>query len=580
MKEKIFCILRRITEPVSLLGLLSALTILWGCFLVSCSENKERAIHPFEKYFDFSEEILRLEKENPLIKKNLTKGEKTESITDTVNWKNELAPFLEADINKPQFKDSYEIISKENSVKYVSKEKNLPVKIMEILYSEDEISEVFIKREVDNFITKSHYELRYFPKNGYSISAKQSVLFLYNEEFFLEGKFTSVKEGKWRVALKIKTENSEEEIPFHFNLKKMDGQFSAEILNAEEKIFCNEVFIKKDSIFISPPVFQSQLKGKFISDTLIEGAWYNYSKGADYIIPFVAEFAKEERFKNNPENVRNSISIEGKWETEFNPNSTNTYNAVGIFKQKEKNVSGTFLTETGDYRFLEGNFSNDILSLSCFDGSHAFLFKAILKDEKLSGTFYSGIHSRENFTAKKNENAKLTHPDSLTFLREGFSQFSFSFPDLDSNIISLSDKKFQNKVVIVEVMGSWCPNCLDETVFLSEIYKNHHANGLEIVSLCFERSPEFSKAKNAVLRFKQQLNAPYDFLIAGIAGTKNANEKLPMLNHIMSFPTTIFIDKKGKVRKIHTGFYGPGTGEYHAKFKEEITLFVEKLLGE
>jgi len=53
-----------------------------------------------------------------------------------------------------------------------------------------------------------------------------------------------------------------------------------------------------------------------------------------------------------------------------------------------------------------------------------------------------------------------------------------------------------------------------------------------------------------------------------------------MLNKVVSYPTTIFIDKKGKVRKIHTGFNGPATGDKYIAFKEDFESFVEMLLGE
>ena len=48
----------------------------------------------------------------------------------------------------------------------------------------------------------------------------------------------------------------------------------------------------------------------------------------------------------------------------------------------------------------------------------------------------------------------------------------------------------------------------------------------------------------------------------------------------MSYPTTIFIDKKGKVREIHTGFSGPGTGKYYDEFVTEFNQLMDKLISE
>jgi len=53
-----------------------------------------------------------------------------------------------------------------------------------------------------------------------------------------------------------------------------------------------------------------------------------------------------------------------------------------------------------------------------------------------------------------------------------------------------------------------------------------------------------------------------------------------MLNHIMSYPTSIFLDKKGEIRKIRTGFYGPGTGKYYTEYTQNTNDFIQELLAE
>jgi hypothetical protein len=53
-----------------------------------------------------------------------------------------------------------------------------------------------------------------------------------------------------------------------------------------------------------------------------------------------------------------------------------------------------------------------------------------------------------------------------------------------------------------------------------------------------------------------------------------------MLNSVIAFPTTIFIGKDGKVKKIHTGFTGPSTGIYYYQFKEHFNETVNELLAE
>jgi thiol-disulfide isomerase/thioredoxin len=182
--------------------------------------------------------------------------------------------------------------------------------------------------------------------------------------------------------------------------------------------------------------------------------------------------------------------------------------------------------------------------------------------------------------AKRNDNAELPNPDSLTFLKPGFKKLEFAFPDADSNMVSLSDKKFKKKVVVVQIMGSWCPNCMDETKFLADYYSKNKNRGFEIIGLDYERIAKFSTAKNNLLRLKKQYNIDYTLLFAGSTDKASRAKTLPMLNDILAFPTTIYLDKKGRVRKIHTGFSGPATGRYYEKWKEDFSGFIDKLLDE
>jgi len=160
------------------------------------------------------------------------------------------------------------------------------------------------------------------------------------------------------------------------------------------------------------------------------------------------------------------------------------------------------------------------------------------------------------------------------------NKIDFSFKGIDDQLVSLSDEKFQDKVVIVNIMGPWCPNCKDETVYLSNLYKEKKEEGLEIVALSFDRTDDVEVAKKNIKKIKSHFGADYDFLLAGTADKKEAAKALPMLNHIMSYPTSIFLDKKGNIRKIRTGFYGPGTGAYHTRYIEKTNDFIEQLLTE
>ena len=379
------------------------------------------------------------------------------------------------------------------------------------------------------------------------------------------------KEGPWRATLILK---EGKELPF---LLEMKADNTIVIFNAEEEIEVNDVTIDGDSITIQMSVYEGFFKGVFTEDA-ISGDFIKES--LDRVVPFAMKHGNELRFivTEAP-----TVQVSGNWETVFSDNiPADRYIAKGIFTQVGNQLTGTFRTTTGDYRYLEGVVFGDSLKLSTFDGAHAFLFEAKVTDSVMNGIFYSGNHWVEPFTAKRNQAFELPEPDSLTFLKEGYDRIEFSFPDTEGHMISMKDAQFKDKIVVVQIMGTWCPNCLDETRYFTKFYNNNKSEELEFVSLAFEYAPTKEKAMAAIDRLQEAIGVPYPILLAqyGTEDKAKANEKLPMLNHVLSYPTTIIIDRTGKVRKIHTGFNGPATGDKYDEFVAEFEGFIAKLLEE
>ena len=383
----------------------------------------------------------------------------------------------------------------------------------------------------------------------------------------------NLSEGIWLVELNVM---DNQELPFNLTVaKKDDGSYKMQIYNAEEVIDVDEIEIKGNSIRMQTPVFEGYLAGTF-TENKIQGQFIKES--LDRIVPFTAVYGIEDRFPAKLKKTERNVT--GIWETYFSPDLEEEYVGKGIFLQEDSKVTGTFRTTTGDYRFLEGILDGDSLKLSSFDGAHAFLFTAKVTDSSMNGNFYSGNHFKEPFVANRNDGFELPNPDSLTFLNEGYDKLAFSFPDSHGNMISLSDKKYQNKVVIVQLMGTWCPNCLDETKFLVDYLKQD--SNVEVIGLAFESAKTKEIAFKAINRLKERVAVNYPILLAqyGSYDKKKAQEKLPMLNHVLSYPTTIFIDKNGDVRKIHTGFNGPATGEKYVEFKKDFNALITQLSNE
>jgi peroxiredoxin len=329
------------------------------------------------------------------------------------------------------------------------------------------------------------------------------------------------------------------------------------------------------------PLFDSEIRAAYNGNNL-SGNWIKHLATSDVFMPFNAEPDASWRFFKADN--KSAYNVNGRWSAVFvSEDGKDTTITVGEFNQKGSHVTGTFLTTTGDYRFLEGTVSDDNLYLSCFDGSHAFLFTGKIQDSVsiTDGKFYSGFKSIENWTAKKDPKAMLPDAYALTALKAGQKTISFSFPDLNGKQVSLADDRFKAKVVVVQFMGSWCPNCMDETAYLAPIYEKYKSKGLEVIGLAYERSTDFEKARRNVGSLKDRFDVTYPLLITGYTNDKGqVTKSLPMLNSFEAFPTTIIIDKKGQVRKIHTGFSGPGTGSHYTEFTAEFEKLINSLLAE
>lgn len=387
-----------------------------------------------------------------------------------------------------------------------------------------------------------------------------------------------LKNGVYRGVLYLDTA-ANVQLPFNFEVSGKGKKTQIIIRNAEEKIAVNEIKQKGDSLFFKMPVFDTEFRCR-VSNTEWTGIWVNHYRKDKRIITFKAFYNQPNRFLFKP-GSQNPV-FEGKWATVFSPGSKDSSIAIGVFHHLEQSddVTGTFLTETGDYRYLEGMKHGDSLYLSCFDGSHAFLFTAVYKNETLTGTFYSGAHWKEKWKAVKNDNAALRDPNSITKLIQSDKPIAFSFKDAKGKTVSLSDEAFKNKAVIIQLMGSWCPNCMDESRYLAEIYKTYQPKGLEIIALAFERTEEFDKAAQQVERMKLRLGMNYPVLITQKTGKAKAAETFPQLNTVTAFPTTIFLNKKHEVVKIHAGFNGPATGKAYEAFTSETESLINQLIKE
>jgi peroxiredoxin len=383
------------------------------------------------------------------------------------------------------------------------------------------------------------------------------------------------QQGWWAAKLQRKDGNA---ITFIVEWKTEKGKPVWYIHNAAEKIRVDNITATADSFIVQMPVFESQFRIAY-HDKKLSGVWIKGGSVKTQEIPFAAVQSNKRFTAGSPANK----NISGRWAVSFAGNKPGEL-SVAELKQTGNTITGTFLNPTGDYRYLEGIVTKDSLLLSAFDGGHAFLITAKIETgKKLSGgTFYSGALYKEDWSAVKDDKATVTEDHVAMFVKPGEDKLHFTFKNLDGNPVSIADEQFKNKVVVIQLMGSWCPNCMDETAFLSDYYNKNKQRGIAVIALAYEYSTNWERSVKSLQKFKDRFNVQYPILNTGVTvGDSLRTEKtLPELTPIKFFPSSVILDKKGIIRKLDTGFNGPATGEHYLAYKKEFYTTIDTLLKE
>lgn len=386
-----------------------------------------------------------------------------------------------------------------------------------------------------------------------------------------QGKANSVV-GLWRGVLA----SPGGQLPFGIDIEQQKNGVIAHILNGRERVETSSVKVNGNRIEIEFEWFDARISAE-IDDELqqMKGQWSKTASGKDKTsqLPFTASRDYDYRFEQELLlDTEDPESAAGKWEVVFTDEDGESL-AVAEFQQEGHKVTGTFLTPTGDYRFLDGSIEGDALKLSAFDGAHAFLFSAKVSGEQISeGHFWSRESYHATWTGRLSDDTSDYLPSAweMNQVTTEDKSVSFAFEDVNGTTVSLSDERFKGKPVIVNLFGTWCPNCNDEAPVLAKFYDKYAEQGLEIVGLAFEFTEDPERDKRQISAFQKRHNIAYPLLLAGGNDKSNATKILGFLDEVKSYPTSIFLDHNHKVVNIHTGFTGPGTGSHYDELVQEL----------
>ncbi len=372
-------------------------------------------------------------------------------------------------------------------------------------------------------------------------------------------------------------------LPFDLKFQVQRSGWVAWIINGPERIRVPVVTVGDGKVTLSIDYYDSTITATISeSGKRLDGKWRKKSKGDKWNeLDFHATAGNQPRFPTDLDAIRPdpTVSIDGEWRVDF---AKSADPALGLFQTRpDHTATGTFMTTTGDYRFLAGTFDGRHLNLSCFDGAHAFLFKAeVTPQGKLAGDFWSRDTWHETWNAQRSTSFSLPDPFALTKPTGKVSFADIEFPDADGVKQSLDGEAFQGKARIIELFGTWCPNCHDATEYLVEIDKRYRDRGLSIVALAFELTGDFKRDARLVKTYAERHGVTYPILIAGIADKEQVAKAVPFIDKMRSYPTTIFLDATGEIKAIHTGFSGPATGVAYLNQRAKFEAIIESLLKE
>jgi thiol-disulfide isomerase/thioredoxin len=373
-------------------------------------------------------------------------------------------------------------------------------------------------------------------------------------------------DGRWSATVNVKRAV----VPFRIDFAGSGSEVSGSFFNGKEKITSNSGHFQNGSLVLNFDAYAAQLKAT-LKDGSLSG---EYLRATYDPAPFVAK-----RYIADNAVAANVPRISGSWELQAHTKSGDAAQLL-VVRQSGAHISAVISRVDGDTGNIDGVYKNGKFVLGHFDGARPLLLEIV---PAADGSLQVVENSDKQLVALRPSAARAkglappADPAQHTHVKNPAEPFRFSFPDLAGNLITNKDPRFRGKVVLVTIMGSWCPNCHDEAPLLESLYRKYRSRGLEIVALSFEEGDQLTNPVR-LKAFIKQYGISYTVLLAG--EPDQAAAKLPQTVNLDAFPTTFFLDRNGRVQSIHAGFAGVVTGDLYTQLAQETTEKIEHLLAE
>jgi thiol-disulfide isomerase/thioredoxin len=386
--------------------------------------------------------------------------------------------------------------------------------------------------------------------------------------------------GLWDATVKV----GEAEVPFRFEIAQNNGQVQGFFFEGDQRIGSTSGQFVNGELRLDYEFLYTTLTAKLNGDELDGTYRANRKNGKEYV--FHARRFQPPALDSDLEPAPPQVA--GNWEMQLvgedHSSRKDARSALSwklFLRQSGTEVTGAILRIDGDTGTLTGNWRGSTLVLSHFAGERPILFEGVLQTDGTLAVTYNRLN---NYIAARTGDARAKgipeppDPTRFTSVADPSEPFHFRFPGLDGKIVADSDPRFEGKVVLLAIGGTWCPNCRDEAPFLVDLYRRYHAQGLEIVGLNFEAAGDPVEDNPRIASFIREFSVPYPVLLAGKTG--EVTDKLPQLVNFGAYPTTVFLGRDGHVRSVHAGFASAATGEANSALAQEVRQSVQRLLAE
>jgi thiol-disulfide isomerase/thioredoxin len=371
--------------------------------------------------------------------------------------------------------------------------------------------------------------------------------------------------GPWRAVLDL----AGGELRFRLALTGAGGQ----LCNADlcEPFSDVAQIAGTDSVVFEMADYAAAISARAAGDSLV-GFYRNVGNRGPRTIPFRASRGRWPVEPPRP-------ALVGRWDATFHPLERPSPRVLEL-RGTARGLEGTIVSNSGDYGLFWGGAVADSFAMAHFDGSFVYLLTGRLNGDTLRGTFHAGLRTQTPFVAVRSTGAPHLTPPTEVVRADTSAPFTFAFPSVDGGMVTSDDPQFRGKVVIVDIFGTWCPTCHDAAPALVDLHRTYGGRGLAIVGLAYEVTGDTAVDGAIVRRYRDKFGIAFPLLLAGVNDGDSPGETQPQLSGPIAFPTTIVLDRSGRVRKVHAGFYGPATGEAHAALLREFDDTVRALLAE